>query len=514
MQLSRILCPLLFATALTVAGQVPPATTPSASAKPPEAPAKTMSITMAEAIQTALQHNLDVQIQRFGPMIAEFNLKGSYSVYEPALTFTAVHSFTSQPGGIDQFGRDIGSREIEADALRGGVNPGVSGISPTGLKYSLSTDATHSTSSFVGQQNDTYSGSWNLRLQQPLLRDFWIDGGRFQILVNRKNLKVSELLLMQQIILTINNVEQAYYNLIFSRENVKVQETALQLAERSLDETKKKVQVGALAQLEEKQAESLVATSKADLLAAQRNLALQENVLKSLLTSDYNTWQEIQLVPTENLIAVPMIYNLQESWKHGLTLRPDLQQLKVDLERRDITVRYQKNQLFPQLDLIGSYGHNGLDTSFGGVFGDYGRTDNPSFSYGITLSIPLGNQSARNRYKASKAEKQQALLQLKKQEQDIMIQIDDAIKQAQTNFERVEATRQARLFAEAALDAEQKKLENGKSTPFFVLQFQRNLTAAKFEEIRALAEYNNALAQLSFREGMTLERHKITVTVK
>jgi HAE1 family hydrophobic/amphiphilic exporter-1 len=90
-----------------------------------------------------------------------------------------------------------------------------------------------------------------------------------------------------------------------------------------------------------------------------------------------------------------------------------------------------------------------------------------------------------------------------------MVQIDDAVKFIRSSFERVEATRAARAFAQEALSAEQKKLENGKSTSFLVLQAQRDLTQRRSEEIKALADYNNALAQLAWREGTTLERHKI-----
>ena len=92
-----------------------------------------------------------------------------------------------------------------------------------------------------------------------------------------------------------------------------------------------------------------------------------------------------------------------------------------------------------------------------------------------------------------------------------MIQIDDAVKLIRSSFERVEATRAARAFAQEALAAEQKKLENGKSTSFFVLQFQRDLTVRRSEEIRALADYNNSVALLATREGTTLERHGIVV---
>jgi outer membrane protein TolC len=105
-------------------------------------------------------------------------------------------------------------------------------------------------------------------------------------------------------------------------------------------------------------------------------------------------------------------------------------------------------------------------------------------------------------------------LEVKRREQNVMVQIDNSVKQAQSDFERVDATRQARIYAEAALEAEQKKLENGKSTSFEVLRLQRDLTTAASQEIRALADYNNDLSQLAFWEGTTLERRRVSVEVK
>jgi outer membrane protein TolC len=126
----------------------------------------------------------------------------------------------------------------------------------------------------------------------------------------------------------------------------------------------------------------------------------------------------------------------------------------------------------------------------------------------------VGNLAARSRYKAAKVQREQVELQFEQIEQQVLVEIADAVRLAESSLERVAATREARLFAEAALQAEQTKLENGKSTSFFVLQFQRDLTAARLEEIRALAEYNNALAQLAFSEGTTLERREIDLDLK
>jgi outer membrane protein TolC len=311
-------------------------------------------------------------------------------------------------------------------------------------------------------------------------------------------------------------VENAYYSLIAARENVKVQEEGLRLADRLLAENKRRVEVGALAPLDEKQAASQVAARRADLQTAQRDFAFAQNTLKSLISDDYKEIHETNLDPTDPLTATVQLFDLQDSWGKGMTLRPDLLQLKLDLEKQGIQLRYDKNQLFPQLDLFGTYGH-----SAGGVgvrefshgLDQFRQGNQPFYSYGARLAIPLGNVAVRNAYKSSKVRLEQILLSLKQAEQGILTEIDNAVISARTSYERVGSTREARLYAEAALEAEQKKLENGKSTSFVVLQLQRDLTAARSAEISALADYNRSLAALARSEGSTLERRKIDVNV-
>jgi outer membrane protein TolC len=341
-----------------------------------------------------------------------------------------------------------------------------------------------------------------------------IDSTRLQIFLDKQNLKISELDLRFQLITTITAVEQAYYDLIFSRENVKVQQKALELADRLLTENKKRVEVGALAPLDEKQAESQAAASRADLLAALGNADTQQRVLKNLLSDDYMQWKDVTIEPTVAMLAMPEKFDLQESWRRGLSQRPDLLQQKLSLDKQGFVVRYQRNQLFPQLDLIGTYGYNASSTEFSGALDQIARRDNPFWSYGAQMTIPLSQRSARNNYKAAKATKEQIELQVKQLEQTVLIQIENAIALANTDFQRVSATREARVYSEAALEAEQKKLESGKSTSFEVLRLQRDLTSSRSAEIRALADYNIALAQIALNEGATLERRKVTLEFK
>jgi outer membrane protein TolC len=190
-----------------------------------------------------------------------------------------------------------------------------------------------------------------------------------------------------------------------------------------------------------------------------------------------------------------------------------VRQTRWTIEQIDQSVRLQRNQLYPQVDAFGSYGYIGSGQEYSDVFNQIGNRENPTWSFGGQLSIPLGRTGARNAYKTAKAQREQSLLQLKQFEQKTVIQIENDIANARSDFERVSATREARLYAEAALDAEQKKLENGKSTSFVVLQLQRDLTTARSAEILALVNYNVSLAVLAFDEGTTLDRRRIYLQI-
>ncbi|PYK60381.1 MAG: hypothetical protein DME21_11630 [Verrucomicrobia bacterium] len=451
----------------------------------------TKNLTLEDCLETALQHNFDVQIKRFSPEIARYTLGVSYAGYDPLYSFSGEHDYNLSPGGVDpQFGPFPGTQN-ESDRF----NTAVQGLLPWGLSYNVGGNLSDRVTTQSGALVDeTSSGNVGvLQLRQPVLRNSWIDSTRLSIAVNKRNLKISELDLRSQVMSTVTAVEEAYYNLIFAEENVKVQKAALELAKRLLAENKKKVEVGALAPLDEKQAQSQVASSEADLLAALGTRDTQQRVLKNLLSDDYSKWGDVDPQPTETLLAVPQSFNKQESWERGLSLRPDLLQAKLSLEKQGYVVRFQKNQLFPQLDLFGTYGFNAGNTpEYSGALGQIQRGTSPFYSAGAGVSIPLGNAAARSNYKAAKATKAQITLQLKQLQQTVLVQIENAIAVAVTSFERIKATREASRYAQDALEAEQKKLENGKSTNFEVLQLQKNLTAARSAEIRALADYNNA----------------------
>jgi outer membrane protein len=469
-------------------------------------------LTLDECVQLALANNFDIQIDRFNPRIAEFNyqqLRGVY--YDPVFEAVVLHTYNSREGGLNtQTGQPFPSNESESTTFA----PGIRGALPSGLTYDFSQNLGDRTGTSSGGPFDFFDATSGVALRQPLLRNFWIDAGRQAIWVAKKDVKISEEAYRQQVMNIVTLVERAYYELIFAREQIKVREKAVELADRLLHENRRRVEVGALAPLDEKQAQSQYARSRSDLITAKQTLLTRENDLKGLISDDYRKLRETIVVPSEKLMAIPETFDLQESWRLGVSRRPELQRLRLELERQDIIVKFRRNQLFPQFDLTGSYGHNGLANDFGGVLEDTRRGDNPSYTVGAVFSIPLSRRGPKNAYNASKAEKEQAVLRYKKQEQDVLVAIENAIGNAQNSLERVKASGEASEYAAAALDAEQKKLESGKSTSFNVLQLQRDLTERRSEEIRALADYNQALVDISLQEATTLDRYHLSVNFK
>ena len=474
---------------------------------------KTRTLSLADCIQLALQNNFDIQIQRYNPKIANFTLKSDFGAWDPTASFSANKKYNDLPGGFDpQSGFPLPSTEIEAN----NYTPTIQGLLPIGTTYALTGTMSRESVRSTNAPAIWLPPDWvsdepgpGITLTQPLLKNFWIDKSRLQIKLDKASMKISQYAFMLQVMTTVTSVRSAYYNLLYNRGNVEANATALKLAQQLVAENLTRVRVGTLANLDEKQSESQAAASQAALQAAQQALVVQENTLKSLLTTNYLEWADTTPIPSEELMAVPQELDLQESWRHAIAQRPELAEAKLNVEKQNVTLKYNLNQIFPELDVTGSYGHNSDNTTYNGSLNDLGQGAHSYYSYGVNVSVPLGNIGPRNAYKASKMSLKQVLLQLKQQEQNILVQVDTDVGQVRSTLQQVDATRAARIYAEDALQAERTKLENGKSTSFIVLQLISNLTTARVNEVQALANYNIAVTQLALDEGNTLQANHI-----
>lgn len=471
------------------------------------ASANVRQMSLQDCIQLALKHNLDLQIDRYNPKISLYDLRAGYGAYDPSFNLSGRHDHNES--GVQLFGTNQLGPAITDD---NSFNSSIGGALPWGTTYSLGTG--NAIIDSYGTHGENSSGSVDISGTQPLLKNFLIDQSRLTIRVAKNRLKYSEQTLKLQIMQTITTLEQGYCDLIYYRENLVVQQKAVELAERLVVENKKKLEVGTLAPLDLQSAEAQAASSRAAVIAAQSQLGTQERVVKQLITDRYPEWAKVILEPTGKLTAPRPVVNLQDSWSKGLSRRPEMVQAKLDVERAGIQLKYAKNQLLPELDVFGTFGYNGAGQEFSDALNGIQRINRPYYTYGGKVTVPLANTTARNNYRAGKATLEQVVLGLKKLEESVMISIDNDIGTLRANFDQVQATRAAREYEESALDAEQKKLENGKSTTYTVLQVQRDLTSARGSEIQALDTYNKSLSQLSIDEGTTLDRLGIDFEVK
>src|SRR5258708_23215221 len=319
---------------------------------------KTRELSLQDCIEMTLKENLDIQIERKDASIFLYDLRGAYGAYDP--TFTASYERDHNEAGsrILSGGFSIPGSISDADIFSGGL----SGILPWGLNYSLQTsfnDSYGHTPTFVTTTTlnptnpytrvPTYNitnnqavaylvrtnyletlanvpfentyGSASIKMTQPLLKNFWIDQPRLTIRQAKNTLRRNEQQLRLQIMQTVSKLEQAYFDLIYDKENVAVQEKALEAAERLVAENQKKVEVGTLAPLDLLSAQSQAESSRAALIAARGTLAIQQATIKQFVTGRYSEWGETVLEPSGILAAPIQFFNLQDSWSKGLTQR-------------------------------------------------------------------------------------------------------------------------------------------------------------------------------------------------
>ena len=478
------------------------------------------SLSLQECLELALRNNLDLQIERASTDIARFKLDGAYGIYEPVFSFQARHDFVSQPGDFDpqKFNPDF---PYELRTETGGA--ALNGQLPFGLAYDFNASAgrkdgrtdftsdTDDAQEFPGgiRRTNNYFADARVELRQHLLKDFWIDSGRTTLLLSAKDLRMARQTLAFEVMRTALAVQMGYYDLIAGRERVRVQQQALQLRQQLLTETRRRVEVGDLPPLDAEQAETQLQITLTALASAQETYAAQQNAFKALLTDNFRAWADIEFVPSDTLLPIPPGVDRSASFESALRNRPDLAEARVAVEKRGVAVQFRLNQLFPALDLVGRYGGLGVNHQLTRALDDSLGFGDPQYYYGVVLSFPLSNLKERNDYRASKADRHIAELQLKKAEQAVLVEVADWVNRVRFRFTQVDSTKKASGYAETALQAEQRKLENGFSTSFFVLQLQQTLTEARTAEIQALVDYYKALAQLSFAEGSILNKNKL-----
>ena len=404
----------------------------------------------------------------------------------------------------------------------------------TGADYKLSfTNDRNKTNSVTAGLNPSYFTEMVFSLTQPLLKNFGIDLTKRNIYIANNEVNISDYVFKDKVIDIISNVENVYWDLVFSIEDLAVKKKSLERARNLERQVKAQVAVGTMAEIETLQAQSEVASRDESLLVAQDLIQDNEDILKNILNIDYGSEEGLKAIyPSDRPEMVADEINLYQAIKDTLLNRPDYLGKKKELENKNILVKFRENQLYPTVDLFGTMGLNGLSgdaiTVNSGTFqgrskygGDYGTALSDSLTgkfynweVGLKLSYPLGNRSAKAQLSASRLEKAQLILSIKDLEKSIIVEVREAVRQLKTDLKRINATRIARKLAEEKLKAEEKKFEVGLSTSFSVLEFQEDLAEEQSNEIKALIDFKKSKIRLRQVMATTLKENDIKLKSK
>ena len=375
------------------------------------------------------------------------------------------------------------------------------------------------------------NSGFRFTLRQKLLAGLGLGPNMRFIRIARNNREISDVAFRNQVIATVSQIQNIYWDLVSAYEDVKVKERSVAVAEKTFSDDREQLRLGALAPIEVTKAESELAERNQDLLLSQNGLQLQQLLIKNAITRDLSdpALASVDVVPTDTMAMPenPRVEPIQDLLSDANNHRPELAEARMDLNNRDITRKAAANALLPSLDLISWYGASSLAgnqnpnnpnipqpiprSGFPNAFSTLFRNDFPDYGVGFNVNIPLRNRAGQADQIRSQLEYRQAQLRLQQLQNQIAIEVRNAQFALQQNRVRAEAARKARELAQQTFDIEVKKKALGASSSNLVLQAERDLAQAASNYVGAMATYEKSIVELDRSTGLTLSRTGIEI---
>lgn len=399
------------------------------------------------------------------------------------------------------------------------------------VTYGTSRSRVNSPAPFL---NPSTGGYMDLYLTQNLLQGFGVSVNNRNIRVARNNLKVTDLQLRRQVITTVNAVLNLYWDLVSFNEDVRIKQTALATSQRLLDDNKKQADLGAISRIEVTRAAAEVAAGKQDLLISQTNVAQQETILKNALsrTGVASEWlDEVRIIPLDRIVvpAQDETKPVADLVQDAIAGRPELEQLRLNLESSKVNLKGTRNGLLPTLQAFVDFQNSGLtgpinplsngssqpDPYFVGgysnLLGQLFRRNFPNYSAGFSLNIPFRNRAAQSDLVTDELQLRQSELQLQRAINQVRVDVKNALiglQQARSRYENAVASRE---LAEETLKAERNRYKYGVSDLTLVIQSERDLNLNRSSEVQAMANYTHAKIAFDEAVGRTLDVNGISM---
>lgn len=501
---------------------------PPASAAPEAKAADLLPLSLRDGVLLALQNNPEVRIERLNPRIREEDVERERGAFYPRLALDISTDRSEKPTSTVL----AGSTVLVTEGFD--FNSGVRTKVVTGGVISLDFKNKRFESTSVFQTFDpVFTSDLIFTLTHPLLRNFGIGVNRTRITVAQNTVGISRHQLKVVIANVITDVQSTYWDLVLASKDLEARRRSLELAQHLERRAQEMVALGRLPPMAILQAKAGVKEREIDLLAGEGALRDAQARLKTLLNLDKAPEAgNLTIVPVDQPSLEAKEVSVEESLKAALAKRPELLQVRLDLENKQLTLRLAKNQLLPELNFVGSVGLSGLggtQTSqiqqvqeiLGRVVevvpspfqGGYSEAldnllsgDFVSWRVGLTLEIPLGNRPARSEFQKARLEMEKTELALQALERRIALEVEKVAREIKIAFKAVEGARGLRELAERKLQMAQEGFELGVSPVTAVLEAQRDLALAQRNELKAVIEYNKLLTLLDKATGSALEK--------
>jgi outer membrane protein TolC len=448
------------------------------------------------------------------------------SSYDPLITASGGDEHQTQPEANRQI---YGVPSLQLNT--GQVNVNFSQAFPTGTSILFSFDnARQTTNSPFFNLSPSLTSAFRFSIQQELLAGFGFGPNLRYLRIATNNKKISDIGFKDQVIATVTQIENIYWDLVSAYEQTQVNEQSSAFAQQTLDNARKQLQLESIPEMDVMRAEAEVSKRDQDLTIARTSLQLQETLVKNAVTKSLEdaALEAMPVVPTDRLQSVPTQPGpaLQELISVALHNRPELAESDVDLVNRQISRRAARNALLPTLSLVGFYSGAGLagplnpvyslgqnasnvPVDFAGALSNAFNNSSPDYYVGLSLNIPLRNRVAKADQYRSELEYRQAELRLEQLKKQVRIEVRNAQYALEQTGARVQAAQKARDLAQRTFNITKKEQELGAGSSYQTLSAQRDLSLAQLDMVNAMTVHEKAKVELDRATGQTLEHNGI-----
>ncbi len=495
-------------------------------------------LTLADAVQRALERNRQIAVQRISPLVRDMQVATANAAFLPLASSGFGLNQATQPSRSLLDGGGLRGAPIVNDQGSYDVGLGQQ-VKWGGGRYDLTWNSNRqeSTNTFTNF-NPSLAATMSFTYTQPLLRGFRTDTARTQLVVSRINRDISDIDLEETIVNTLTDVRLAYWELVHALAAVDVQQQSLALAEQLVRDNRARVEIGMVGAIEVVQAQAEAALRRQSLAEAVRMRETNELALKQLIvTGRGDELWNAEINPTDQPRRDAIQIDLEAAIRAALDRRTDISRARRQIAINNATVANLRDNTLPALDLIGSYQLTGQGgprlvpsgTSFEEILGGTGNVlpggygdaiddiiaaDYPIWSIQIQMTYPLGRSVDETAYEQARLELRQNEAQLEWIELQVAAEVTNAALQIDAFQESIQAATAARKLAEEQLRAEETRFEVGLSTNYLVVQMQRELAAAQELELRAVLDYQRATIEFDRAQRASRGSAGITVVVR